>query len=227
MSGSAEVNPNDRQVGGSHYKSPFQHWDFVNIVLGGSYLEGCFTKYLSRWRKKGGLQDLMKSLHYLEKIEAQHVAHPIRSFLRRVLHIILLSVSNITHSCDVFSDANELTDDEAIIIKAIALWYNAQHLADIKELLWNIIFQERAADAFRNPKMLGYDTVRMGIDGDHAMALVGDDLQSGIGMFVSIAETKRRWPESEDKAVYELAMAEARFNLETRIGRELEFGSWE
>lgn len=59
--------PNQRQVGGDHYAGSYQHWDFV-IDYGLPYLEGCATKYLSRWRKKNGLQDLQKAHHYVEKI---------------------------------------------------------------------------------------------------------------------------------------------------------------
>lgn len=61
------TSANDRQVGGEHYKAAFQHWDFV-IEAKLSYLEGCATKYLARWRKKNGLQDLEKALHYVDKM---------------------------------------------------------------------------------------------------------------------------------------------------------------
>ena len=58
---------NDRQVGGLHYKKQeYQHWDFVcdtNL----RYLIACASKYVSRWRGKNGLEDLRKSIHYLEK----------------------------------------------------------------------------------------------------------------------------------------------------------------
>lgn len=58
---------NERQVGGSHYQSSMQHWDFVEDN-GVGYLEGCATKYVTRWRKKNGLQDLEKGCHYIEKL---------------------------------------------------------------------------------------------------------------------------------------------------------------
>ncbi len=55
------------QVGGDHYKAAYQHWDWVaDTEL--PYLEGCATKYISRWRKKGGKQDLEKAVSYLEKL---------------------------------------------------------------------------------------------------------------------------------------------------------------
>jgi hypothetical protein len=55
------------QVGGEHYRSQFQHWDWV-IANNLGYLEGCATKYIARWRKKNGLEDLLKARHYLDKL---------------------------------------------------------------------------------------------------------------------------------------------------------------
>lgn len=57
---------NDTQVGGNHYQTPMQHWDFVsdrNVP----YLIANAVKYLTRWRKKGGEQDLAKARHYVQK----------------------------------------------------------------------------------------------------------------------------------------------------------------
>lgn len=59
---------NDEQPGGDHYKSrPVQHWDFVSGHDYG-YLEGQITKYLFRWRDKGGLLDVQKADHFLRKL---------------------------------------------------------------------------------------------------------------------------------------------------------------
>lgn len=62
------TSANNKQVGGSHYKSrAIQPWDYIagnNIP----YLEGCAIKYLSRWRDKGGVADLEKAKHYIEKL---------------------------------------------------------------------------------------------------------------------------------------------------------------
>lgn len=62
------MNANTHQVGGDHYQAPLQHWDFTRQALDGRYLEGCVTKYVSRWRKKNGREDLEKASHYLEKL---------------------------------------------------------------------------------------------------------------------------------------------------------------
>jgi hypothetical protein len=58
---------NDNQVGGTHYKTAIQHWDFV-AQYGLGYFEGQVTKYVTRWRKKGGVQDLRKAKHFLDKL---------------------------------------------------------------------------------------------------------------------------------------------------------------
>lgn len=57
---------NSRQVGGEHYQSPIQHWDFV-AANGLDYFQGQITKYVCRWRYKNGVQDLEKARHFLEK----------------------------------------------------------------------------------------------------------------------------------------------------------------
>lgn len=58
---------NDTQVGGDHYRSPIQHWDYV-LANKIPYLEAQVIKYLTRWRKKNGHQDVKKAQHYLQKL---------------------------------------------------------------------------------------------------------------------------------------------------------------
>lgn len=58
-----------KQIGGSHYGGgEIQHWDFVVRCLDNRYLEGNATKYLDRWQKKEGLQDLKKARSYVSKL---------------------------------------------------------------------------------------------------------------------------------------------------------------
>ncbi len=63
-----KANEPGRQIGGDHYLQEYMHWDFAEQT-GMGYLEGCATKYVSRWRKKDGVQGLMKSVHYIEKLK--------------------------------------------------------------------------------------------------------------------------------------------------------------
>ena len=57
---------NDRQVGGVHYNSKIQHWDYV-VANDLDYFQAQITKYVTRHKKKNGLQDLKKAQHFLEK----------------------------------------------------------------------------------------------------------------------------------------------------------------
>ena len=55
----------DTQVGGNHYKDlVIQPVEYIhNNGIG--YMEGCAIKYLTRWKKKGGIEDLKKARHYI------------------------------------------------------------------------------------------------------------------------------------------------------------------
>ena len=56
---------NEDQIGGQHYKTPVEHWDWAQYL---PYLEGVATKYIGRHMKKGKEQDLRKAMHFIEKI---------------------------------------------------------------------------------------------------------------------------------------------------------------
>jgi hypothetical protein len=62
------MSANQHQVGGDHYRSEYQHWDFVSDCLNSRYFEGQVTKYISRHHKKNGRQDVEKALHYATKM---------------------------------------------------------------------------------------------------------------------------------------------------------------
>lgn len=54
------------QEGGSHYKDmPIQPVQYIH-ANGIGYFEGNVIKYVSRWRQKGGIEDLKKAKHYIE-----------------------------------------------------------------------------------------------------------------------------------------------------------------
>lgn len=59
---------NDIQVAGTHYKNKaIQPWDYI-VSNNIGYLEGNVIKYVSRWKDKGGVDDLKKAQHYLTKL---------------------------------------------------------------------------------------------------------------------------------------------------------------
>ena len=54
------------QVAGDHYKSlKIQPIEYIH-ANGIPFAEGCVIKYVSRWRDKGGIDDLEKAKHFLE-----------------------------------------------------------------------------------------------------------------------------------------------------------------
>jgi len=62
------LSVNSKQVNGSHYKNKaIQPWDYI-VANNLGYLEGNVVKYISRWRDKGGMDDLAKAKHYIEKL---------------------------------------------------------------------------------------------------------------------------------------------------------------
>ena len=66
------------QVGGDHYRTPPgipEHWDLA-VELGWDFFQYQITKYLWRWKDKGGVQDLRKAEHFLRKYIAVLEANP-------------------------------------------------------------------------------------------------------------------------------------------------------
>lgn len=68
-----EEEVSQRQVGGKHYTVlPIQPWEVIeNNDMG--FFDGNALKYIMRFRAKGGVEDLEKARHYLDKlIEMEH-----------------------------------------------------------------------------------------------------------------------------------------------------------
>jgi hypothetical protein len=67
------MGANDRQVGGEHYaRLEVQPWDAMESWMESmefeGFLRGNVIKYLARYKDKGGLEDLRKARHYLDKL---------------------------------------------------------------------------------------------------------------------------------------------------------------
>ena len=71
-----------KQIGGDHYqKRTIQPIEYI-LDNDLNFCEGCVIKYVTRWRDKGGVEDLMKAKHYLEflieqqtNLAAEAIAH--------------------------------------------------------------------------------------------------------------------------------------------------------
>lgn len=58
----------DKQIGGSHYKvSKIQPLEYI-VSNNLNFVEGNVIKYVTRYKSKGGVEDLKKALHYLEML---------------------------------------------------------------------------------------------------------------------------------------------------------------
>lgn len=64
--GKSEAKPMGLQIGGKHYKAmkiqPVEYIHANQIP----FMEGSIIKYISRWRQKNGLQDLLKAKHFID-----------------------------------------------------------------------------------------------------------------------------------------------------------------
>ena len=119
-------HPNEWQIGGDHYKTDFEHWDLVSEI-GFGYLDGCASKYLCRWRVKGGAEDLRKAAHYLEKLKmVKSAGRPWMSQDHRV-QFVRVMVS--------FCHVNEIPAHETAILTQLARWRNPEDLNEVIELV--------------------------------------------------------------------------------------------
>lgn len=118
------------QVGGDHYDASYEHWDYASET-GLGYLEGCASKYVTRWRKKDGVQGLKKAISYLRKIKEMGIT---------VCPPALNRPGRAPHKLDRFIMANGVTDPrEYIIFALIDAWETHDDLdkaiAYIRELI--------------------------------------------------------------------------------------------
>jgi len=68
----------ERQIGGQHYCTlPIQPGEYIR-KNGLGWYEGNAIKYITRYKQKGGVQDIKKAIHYLELIleEIEDVSPP-------------------------------------------------------------------------------------------------------------------------------------------------------
>lgn len=126
------MEANARQIGGNHYKTKFEHWDLIEDY-GLGYLEGCATKYISRWRKKDGLRDLEKAVHYVDKL-IEKVKHSNRK------------PRGIVPQAEIvrFSRENELSVAEDHLIFMLCRWENLEMLCLARGRLIDLLEAERA-----------------------------------------------------------------------------------
>ena len=61
------IGSSTTQVGGTHYKSPIDPDKYI-AANNLTFREGNIVKYVTRHRKKNGLEDLLKARDYLDRL---------------------------------------------------------------------------------------------------------------------------------------------------------------
>lgn len=152
------MTANDERVP-AHYTAPYIHWDLV-VDTGMGYLEGNATKYVSRWRKKGGRADLEKAVHYVAKL--REVAH--RFPQPRPLSAPPTAIRAVVYR---FAEANHLDPLERQVIEELACWQYIQDVDALLNRLPGIVSQLVDEDNAPPPPLSRPSGAASAVDGSH------------------------------------------------------------
>ena len=132
-------HPNERQVGGAHYRknTAYQHWDLV-ADTGMNYYTAQVTKYLTRWRSKNGAEDVRKALHYCDKLISlrEEGRAPLCSVAQ------LFAMPNCKAALDKFYqfvDEQGLSKDETIIFEQCISYQSQPDLLRLRENIQQLL----------------------------------------------------------------------------------------
>lgn len=147
------MEANDYQVGGRHYVKHYQHWDMVCDVKM-PYLLACATKYVSRWKEKNGVQDLRKSIHYIQKADELGIYMPKIPLIERLFAWLCGREKPVfTRLSLMFEFAAQFGDDEYDAIMNI--YYGEYERA--KEIITHMIYQEEFDESEPNSAYTNQD----------------------------------------------------------------------
>jgi len=135
------------QIGGSHYKAEYQHWDLaLDIEMGP--LEYAATKYTTRWDKKNGAQDVKKAISYIDKLIVSDKEKDILSQLLRC-NFLEVSDAKISRCLGKFFLANDIDaiSLEGRIISAICRWDYTEDLEKVRVLLLELLEKAQETEA--------------------------------------------------------------------------------
>lgn len=137
-------NANHIQVGGTHYKTAYEPWDF-GLKHALPCLEFTAVVYVARARKKNGAEDYRKAVHYIDKItEAQAAGLISPPFVARGIAAVMRQQHcgySVPTEIDflAFTQANNLTLQEDVVIRGICDWKSATDLQVAKDVLMGMI----------------------------------------------------------------------------------------
>jgi hypothetical protein len=140
------------QVAGSHYSSPYQHWDFV-YEAGLGYFEAQLTRYISRAFRKNGVEDLKKAISYVDKMltllsdtpntladKILGRSHGLRP-TRKSLQVVSECMDKFFETYDF--EAPSETQREAIVLafEESCMWFDCEDLKTLRDSLKFMVIQ--------------------------------------------------------------------------------------
>lgn len=136
------MNANEQQIGGQHYSSEYQHWDWaIDCKLG--YLEGAATKYIARWRKKNGIEDLKKARHYIQKLCEivefdTHCPEGENLYPKACEKVVNIELGKTVNFCV----KNKLNPEESEVMMIMASWAELEEINKCLSIIDSIIQSE-------------------------------------------------------------------------------------
>lgn len=125
------MSANDTQVGGTHYKkSTFQPWDWERYGVGG--LEWTAIKHVTRFRDKGGVEDLQKAIHYIDKLIEEAEQHGRCN--RRNVPVYELDALHSTYEKEWNLDFYQRS-----VVAIMVYWYSVRGLEQAKVYIKELI----------------------------------------------------------------------------------------
>ena len=128
------------QIGGDHYtKMQIQPVQFIHANRI-PFIEGTIIKYVSRWKSKGGLQDLEKARHMVSMLIAygpdEHAVY----------------MPDLTRAVDDYVSANDIPPMEALIIEYVVIWRQTSGVYTLKRArsLLDIMISNRIREVYDN-----------------------------------------------------------------------------
>jgi hypothetical protein len=132
-------NADDYQIGGTHYKDLAHEPNHLTVSYDLGGLEHSIVKYVTRWRSKGGIDDLRKALHFAEKlIESAGRLEVVRGERPEATALPLLASDYVTD--------NRMDAKEALVVLYICRWSqsrNRRFIEPARLLLLDLIHDER------------------------------------------------------------------------------------
>lgn len=138
---------NEKQVGGTHYKkSKFQPWDWDRYGVG--YLECNAIKYVTRYRDKGGKEDLEKAIHYVDKLieEAHNYGRGNR---------VTYPWYDMDKLVSRYTDEWSLDEHQTAVVMLMVYWTQTKALDVAKEHIQSLIDGHSASDVQPSEQLEG------------------------------------------------------------------------